>query len=222
MTNVRIKQILDMLDSAGEQLMSIPDDMFLSINPVDNKELEKVQLIVKFNDSLETFSNVASEVKEQIKSFFLIDPENEDIERESSNGKKGERIIKELDKSESHSIDEDFTFKRPYGFVFDDVACKGLKTWKSLYIQLLKELNNKNPDLFARLPLDENFVSERGNKIFSANTEELRKPEELFPNIFVETNYSAKGIIENIKRILLYFDIQVNDFKIYLREDRNA
>lgn len=39
MTKDKIKDILDMIDTLQEQLLSLPDDMLLCIDPRDNESL---------------------------------------------------------------------------------------------------------------------------------------------------------------------------------------
>jgi hypothetical protein len=223
MTQIKIKEILDMLNTLNEYFLSLPDDMLLGIDPRDNESLERgFQFIRQFNDSLSDFTSSSAKIEAQIKKYFSINPEEDDVEKESSKENINKRIVKELDKTESHSLDENFTYKRPYGFVLADAAYKGIKTWKSLYMQALKELNAQNSELFLKLPEEERFISKRGNSLFSKDGSELRIPEELFSGFFVEINLSANHIRNNIKELLEHFEIKYKEFKIYLREDRDA
>ena len=64
-------------------------------------------------------------------------------------------------------MNENFTYKRPYGFILLNAAYKGLKTWKNLYIQVLKELREKNENLFNKMTEEDKFISKRGNPLFS-------------------------------------------------------
>jgi len=41
MTKDKIKEILDRIDTLQEQLLSLPDEMLLSIAPRDNESLEQ-------------------------------------------------------------------------------------------------------------------------------------------------------------------------------------
>ncbi|MEE4359652.1 MAG: hypothetical protein V2I97_24485 [Desulfococcaceae bacterium] len=224
MTYDKIKNILDILNTLNEYLLSLPDDMLLNIDPRDNESLEQgIQFIKEFNDSFSQFSDGANRIEKQIKNYFSIDPEGEEMEHEitDNEGKNG-RVIKELDKSESHTPDENFTYKRPYGFVLDNSAYKGIKTWKSLYIQILKELNSKDPERFSGLPTEKRFISRRGNPLFSVNENDLRIAEKLSDDFCAEINLSANHIIKNIKILLDYFGIDYKKLQIYLREDRDA
>ena len=224
MTQNKIKEIIDLLNTLNEYILSLPDDMLLNIDPRDNESLDQgVQFIKEFNDNSDEFSLAAAKIEQQIKQFFSVNPEDEEVEKEeSSSSDSNTRIIKDLDRTEPHSLDESFTYKRPYGFVLGSAAYKGLKTWRSLYLQTLAELLSLDPDRFSRLPQEEKFVSRRGNSWFTTQQEGLRFPVKLEAGFYVEANLSANSIRDNIKELLTHFGLDYKDMRIYLREDRDA
>ncbi len=219
----KLKEILDTLNNLQENLLSLPEDMLLNIDPRDNDSLEQgTHFIRAFNVNLDKFMDIAIEIAEQIKTHFSINPEEEEIEKETvKNQQKQDRIIKELDKTTPHTLDENFTYKRPYGFILGDTAFKGIKTWRNLFILVLDELYEKDPLRFARLPEEEKFISNRGNPLFSRE-DNLRKGIKLKSELYVEANFSANDIRKNIKSLLEHFQIEPGEMKIYLREDRDA
>lgn len=223
MTNQdKISSILDMMNDLQENLLALPDDMLLSIDPRDNESLEEgMQFIKAFNTNLQDFSSSSKAIAEQIKAHFGVNPEIEEVEVESSNRAERDRIVKELDKTEPHSLEENFTYKRPYGFVLQDTAYKGLKTWKHLYMLILDYLYKKDSKLFASLPTEKKFISNRGNPQFSLKATDLRVAEE-FNDLFIEVNLSAKSLTKNISALLNHFEIPPTQMRIYLREDRDA
>jgi len=223
MTKDKIKDILDMIDTLQEQLLSLPDDMLLTIDPRDNESLEQgLKFIKSYNENLNHFTTSSSKLAEQVKTYLGINPEEDELEQETTNRQKRDRIIKELDKTSPHTLDEEFTYKRPYGFILQDSAIKGLKTWKNMYLHVLNILKNKAPEKFAMLPKTEKFISKRGNPLFSKTGTELRVAEKLSEGFFVEVNLSANMIRNNIRELLGHFDIEPLSMKIYLREDRDA
>ncbi len=216
--------MLDQMNTLKEQLLSLPDDMLLNIDPRDNRSLESgVNFIKSFNDNYAQFADGIQKIEIQIKQHFSIDPEQEEVVHDTTSGaNQVNRLIKELDKTESHSIDESFTFKRPFGFVLGNTAYKGIKTWKNLYIQVLKELKAMDPVRFANLPSESKFISRRGNPLFATSEEGLRSAEKLHNRFYIETNLSANSITTAISDLLVFFDIKPSSIKIYLREDRDA
>ena len=223
MTQNQIKEIMDMLNTLQEHLLSLPDDMLLNIDPRDNESIENgMQFIIAFNESLNQFVDSTSKIEKQIKSHFRINPEEDDIEKETANRSKRERIVQELDTTTRYSLDENFTYKRPYGFILGETAYKGIKTWKNLYLNVLQVLNEKDSGRFSQLPDNENFVSTRGNNLFSRNKELLRAPAKLEAGFYAEINLSANQITKNIKILLEHFGFDYRNMKIYLREYRDA
>lgn len=223
MTNGNIKNILDMLNTVRENMLSLPDDMLLGIDPRDNESLEEgLNFIKSFNTNLDQFTQCVSKIESQIKQHFAMNPEEEEVETGSSSRAKRDRIIRELDNATPHSLEENFTYKRPYGFVLEEAAYKGIKTWKNLYFHILEYLKKKNPNKFKALLSDPKFVSKRGNRLFAEDPEILRIGEELKPGFYVEVNLSANHIRNNIQILLEHYDIKSNAIKIYLREDRDA
>ncbi|MDT8389818.1 MAG: hypothetical protein RRC34_04840 [Lentisphaeria bacterium] len=219
----KINTLLDMLDTVQEGLLSLPDDMLLSIDPRDNESLDEgAQFIKEYNDVLGTFTQSTAKIAEMIKRHFDVNPEEDEVEKESANRGKRDRIIKELDRTESHFLGENFTYKRPYGFILGEAAYKGLKTWKNLYMHILRLLQEKDAEKFARLPREPKFISRRGNPLFSPNRDDLRVAGEFADGFFVEVNLSANHILKGIENLLEHFGIPPRNLKIYLREDRDA
>lgn len=223
MTNKnKINSILDMMDDLQEDLLALSDDMLLSIDSHDNESIDEGAVFLKgYNTNLSHFSSASQALAEQIKAHFGVNPEVADVEVEINEQEKKNRIIKELDKTEPHALGEIFTYKRPYGFVLQDSAYKGIKTWKHLYVLVLDYLHKKDSQLFQALPTEEKFISKRGNPLFSLNQQELRVAE-ASNGLFVEVNLSANGLMKNVALLLGHFEIPSTHLRIYLREDRDA
>jgi len=219
----KMKEILDNLNNLQENLLSLPEDMLLNIDPRDNESLEQgIQFIQTYNENLDQFVDSATKIADQIKTHFSINPEEEEIEKELITEQRQDRTIRELDKTEPHTLDENFTYKRPYGFILGDTAFKGIKTWRKLLVLVLDELNEKDSNRFAKLPQEEKFISNRGNPLFSKEKHNLREGKRLKSGVYVEVNLSANDIRKNIKSLLEHFQLSSADMKIYLREDRDA
>lgn len=223
MNKDKIKIIYDSLIDIHEKLLALPDDIHLDIDPHDNESLENgMKFLRSYNNNLTDFTKATNKISENLRSYFKINPEGETVEGESSDSVQKERIIQELDKTKPHTLDENFTYKRPYGFVLEDSAFRGLKTWKSLYLKVLDVLKKNNYEKFKILSEIEDFISNRGNPLFSKKEQDLRVAEKIEDYFFVEVNLSANHIRNNIKQLLEYFSLNPENMKIYLREDRDV
>jgi len=223
MNKEKIKIIYDSLVDVQEKLLSLPDDIHLDIDPRDNKSLENgMKFLRNYNNNLADFTKAANKISVNLRNYFKINPEDENVEGESFNNDRRERIIQELDKTKPYTLDENFTYKRPYGFILESSAFKGIKTWKSLYLKVLEVLKKSNFEKFKRLPEIETFISKRGNPLFSKKEQDLRVAEKIENYFFVEVNLSANHIRNNIKQLLEYFSLNPANMKIYLHEDRDV
>ncbi len=175
MNKDKIKIIYDSLIDIQEKLLSLPDDIHLDIDPRDNESLENgMKFLRSYNNNLADFTKTTNKISENLRNYFKINPEGENVEGESSDSVRKERIIQELDKTKPHTLDENFTYKRPYGFVLEDSAFRGLKTWKSLYLKVLEVLKKNNYEKFKRLSEIGDFISTRGNPLFSKGQKRVR------------------------------------------------
>lgn len=223
MNQQKIKELLDTLNNLQENLLSLPDDMLLNIDPRDNESLiQKPRFIIEYNDILEQFCGTTAKIENLIKSYFSIDPEKDEVIKESKNSEARKRLIADLDQAIPHTLDENFTYKRPFGFILGDTAVKGLKTWKSLFLLVLDILQEIDKKKFSALPQTERFISNRGNPWFSTDQSKLRVAEKLSAGLYVEVNLSANMIRNNMVELLEHFGLDPKAMTIYLREDRDA
>ena len=105
---------------------------------------------------------------------------------------------------------------------YQDVGKNRIKKWKSLYLKVLEVLKKNNYEKFKRLSEIEDFISTRGNPLFSKKEQDLRVAEKMNDIFFIEVNFSANHIRNNIKQLLEYFSLNPANMKIYLREDRDV
>jgi hypothetical protein len=223
MNQQKIRELLDTLNSLQENLLGLPDDMLLNIDARDNDSLEQgTRFIIEYNNSLRLFVESSSKIATLIKAHFSIDPEKDEVVEESANRQQRERLIAELDQTVPHTLGENFTYKRPYGFILGDAAVKGLKTWKSLYLYVLDILQAADSEKFYALPQTERFISNRGNPLFSTDYSILRVGDKLPSGLYAEVNLSANMIRDNLYNLLEHFGLDPRTIKIYLREDRDA
>ena len=220
--NMQVKGLLDQLEEVREQLLAFADDAFHSIDYRNPEQLARgTAFIGEFNERLTTFDQLAAELSRMIQQHTHLSiadtPPTLPTDRAEF-----ERITRELDTATPHSIDESFTYKRPYGFILRQHAYKDLLTWKQLYEALCRILADLDPDRWAAVPDNPAFTSAQNRKAFSRDPRDLRGPLPAVRGIYPEAHYSANSIRDNIAKLLAGFGIGHTELKIYLRQDRDA
>lgn len=220
----RVRQILTDLEGVREALLALSDDIWLSIDHNDTEALnEGVNFKVAYNEKMAAFNRQAYDLSALVQQYTQIPIETPSGAGTGRNGvAENQRMILELDRDTPHYLNEDFSYKRPYGFVLQGQAYKDIVTWLGVYKLVCTLLLNKDRARFTSLPDHEAFISRRGNKDFARNAEELRIPFEITNGMYMETNHSAKAITRRISELLNVFGIAEQAFVIYLREDRDA
>ena len=218
----RTRAILEDLEAVRENLLALSDEIWQSIDHNDPEGLEEgVRFKRSYNEKMVAFDTLASELSAMVQQFTSVRlGEHEEIggEDESENV----RIIQALNREEPHSIDEDFTFKRPHGFILDGQATTGITTWRRVFELVCQQLQRRDPQRFAELPENPDFISNRGHPSFSQGTEALRTAWAIGDGLYAEVNLSANGIRDTIRRLLATFDIPKDRLQLFLREDRDA
>ena len=220
----KIRNILSNLKSVQEDLLALSDDLWLEIDHNDNNSMEHgVKFKSDFNMCNLQFTQSANSLSDLIQNYTntpLYTPEERknDVVVQSER----ERIIKELNTREPHSLSEDFKYKRPFGFVLENSAYENKLTWSEVYNQICTYLHNKDASLFESLGNNPDHISNRNNKYFSRQSGDLRSAQKCGSSIFIEMNLSANQIRDSIIRLLKTFKIQEKKLIIYFREDRDA
>lgn len=218
----RTLQILRDLEAVRENLLALSDEIWLSIDHNDADALEEgVEFKRAYNAKLSAFDALSSELSRLVQQFTRVDLAVEE-ESGDDDSQSNLRIIEQLNRELPHSIDEDFTFKRPHGFILDGFATTGITTWRRLYEIVCVALLRRDAELFRHLFDHEKFVSSRGHRQFTADPSELRSPSRLEEGIYTEINLSANGLRDVIRSLLDVYAIPRDRLQIFLREDRDA
>jgi hypothetical protein len=221
-TQDRTLQILEDLEVVRENLLALSDDIWLSIDHNDTQAMDQgVQFKRAYNEKSRAFDNVAAELSALIQQYTSVPLESEERSGEGDR-ERNERIVQELNREEAHSIDENFKFRRPHGFILDGQATMGVKTWRRVFELVCRQLLRRNADRFRALPDNPSFITRRGGRRFSRNSEEMRSATEIGEGIFAEINLDANDLCRTLRLVLAAFDIPAADIRIFLREDRDA
>jgi hypothetical protein len=218
----RVRNILDDLEAVRENLLALSDDIWHSIDHNDPQALDAgVEFKRAYNTKAAAFDQIASELSTLVQQYTSVRLE-ESEQTGADDGEENERIIRELNRDEPHLLDENFTYKRPHGFVLDGRGTTGVTTWQRLYELVCKQLIARDEGRFRDLENHPDFVSNRGHHTVTRDAATLRKPLAVSDGLYIEANLSANDIRDVIRRLLEVFEIPTDRMQIFLRQDRDA
>lgn len=218
----RTRAILEDLEAVRENLLGLSDDIWDSIDRQDLVAFDEgVQFMRSYVEKMTAFDQVASDLSSLIQQYTSVRLE-ESEQTGGTDGDQNDRIIAELDREEPHLMNEDFTYKRPFGFILDGYAASGITTWQRLYELVCRHLVSRDESRFRSLHDHPEFISNRRHHTVTSDPNSLRKAMELANGLFVESNLSANSIRDVISRLLDAYEIPNENMKVFLREDRDA
>jgi hypothetical protein len=219
----RIQHILQDLDRVRENLLALSDDIWLSIDHNDTEAMQEgVAFKATYNEKMAAFDRLAGELSQHIQQFTQVPAEVEQPAPTQQTQESRHRVIQDLDRHEPHGMNEDFTFKRPYGFRLGDAAHADINTWRRMYELVILILRERDQARYGALPENRAFLTRRGNPGFSRDPMTLRSALELPDGIFAEANLSANSLRDQMKLLLHEFGIEEATMTIYLRQVRDA
>ncbi|NCD33271.1 MAG: hypothetical protein EOL87_07600 [Spartobacteria bacterium] len=225
-SNKTIRTILEDLARVQENMLSLSDDIWLNIDHNDSEELQRGYEFKKaYNEKMTAFDRLATDISVLVQQYTAIrldSFDDDDGTGKENADEKNARIIRDLNRDEAHAITEQFTFKRPCGFVLCGKGYSGINTWRGIFEKVCQLLHERNAELFKRLPTHEDFLTRRGNPLFSINIDALRHAAEVVPGLYAEVNLSANALCEQMRLLLHTFGISENDMTVYLRQDRDV
>lgn len=221
-TSERTRRILEDLEAVRENLLALSDDIWHSIDHNDPQALDAgVEFKRAYNAKAAAFDQIASELSALVQQYTSVRLEEAEQTGED-NGEQNARIVAELNREQPHSLDENFTYKRPHGFVLDGRGTTGVTTWQRLYELVCQQLFARDEGRFRGLENHPEFVSNRGHHTVTGDRTTLRKPLAVSADLYIEANLSANGIRDVIRRLLEEFEIPTDRMQIFLRQDRDA
>ncbi|EJP6471889.1 hypothetical protein NHI66_001157 [Clostridium botulinum] len=123
-----------------------------------------------------------------------------------------------VDNNIEHSLYENFTHIRPFGFKINNSRLIEGRTWQEVLIKTSEFLFNKDRTKLLSFENNKNMNGKK-NKYFSSKPENIRKPELVANSIYIETNMSGNSIRNLIIKMLKQYNIKVSDYKVYFRAD---
>lgn len=215
-----IRDILRDLERVRENMLALSDDIWLSIDHNDPEALQEgVEFKKEYNDKMSAFDRLATDISELVQQFTNVQVEEETAPVTDS---ENERIVRDLNKEEPHQLAENFTFKRPYGFILCGRAFKNVNTWRRMFELVCRELQKHDAKKFASLPENKAFQNSRGKSTFASSPDKLRAAVKLTEDVYAEVNLSANALRDVMQKLLEVYEIPAEDMTVFLRQDRDA
>lgn len=218
----RVEMILRQLEEAREGLFSYADDVWQGIDHRDAaKRNAGVAFIDALNEHITDLGNLTDQLEQLIEQYTAVTPRPRP--RVVTSPQEGTAPhTQELAGATAHTLDESFTWKRPYGFTLRSLEVTDVATWRELYGALCGALAELDAETFRALPENNQFLSQHGHRDFARTRKGLREALVVGDGIFAEVHYSANSIRDKIKELLILFGVQPADMRIYLRQERNT
>ncbi len=218
----RTRAILEDLEAVRENLLALSDDIWAGIDRQDLTAFDEgVRFMRSYVEKMSEFDRLAAELSVLIQQYTQVSLEAAE-ETGQEDRERNERIIQDLNRDEPHSLDENFTYKRPHGFILVGQAASGITTWQRLYELVCRQLHQRDAGRFGSLVDHPEFISNRGHHSVTHDPNSLRGALQVDQGLFVECNLSANGIRDMLRRLLDAFQIAPDQLRLFLRQDRDA
>src|SRR5271157_4596820 len=136
----RTRAILEDLEAVRENLLALYDDIWAGIDRQDLAAFDDgVRFMRSYVEKMTEFDRLADDLSVLIQQYTQVSLEATE-ETGQEDRERNERIIRELNRDEPHSLDEDLTYKRPHGFILAGQATSGITTWQRLYELVCRQL----------------------------------------------------------------------------------
>ena len=199
--------------------MSLSDDIWLSIDHNDTVAMERgCKFKSIYNGKMQAFDSLSSEISELVQNFTHVN-----LQSKESDGSVGdtdnERLVQELRSDEPHSLYENFTFKRPHGFILKGTAITRSKEINALVDEFLmdqypKEFQGSSTGTFKYRP---NKIAEMladPDVVLNLSDNDKVALQTIYPNLLDEMTFSLKSA----PKVKIVSDGIKNSKKVYLEK----
>ncbi len=213
---LEILECMELLEQAVGQCASpIAQSIYRAFNQRDYERAESLK------DLHETIDRVQRKLKYY--SGLLESGSAPEELATMSNGNESAGILPsynelQLDPNIPHTLNESYTHRRPAGFELFGTKYDATE-WKGVLTKTCELLASKDASLFRSFLWDKSMQG-RKLRYFSQDPREIRAPRRVEgTDIYVTTHLSANDIGKLIVRMLTKYDIDVTEYKVFLRAD---
>lgn len=200
----------------------------VKINHILQELLDEIALVVEYfisegyiPDKLDNIYEQISNIKEEMSLGYgqlnlLEDTHTEDKAKGTINTNEDCQV----DNTIEHTLLENFTHIKPYGFKFLNNELAEAKNWKSLYIKACEMFFKLDKDIFISF---ENKTNMNGQtrSYFSKEKHEIDFPVKIMGKTYVNTGFGANEYRDILVKILKEYNYDAKEFKVYFKADYN-
>lgn len=209
--------ILESLELLNVVINDTVEAVGLKINKsFSNKKYDKIPSYLELAKNIGLYQKKIEDTISKIDIDEFIVNEETDEETESKNIPNYSEYI--VDSNLEHSLYENFTHKRPYGFKINNENIIKVKTWQEMLIKTCEYLLIIDENKFVSFE-NKKIMNGKKNKYFSINPDNMRKPKKVANKIYVEINLSSNGIRNLIMKLLKEYNINISQYRVYFRAD---
>lgn len=211
---------IDLFESI-ELLQTVLNDTIKEISDKTSVKVieRKFDELSKLGKMAETLSSHEDKLM-QILSVLEIESDEDFESTDESEEKRGLPNYDEyvVDNKVEHTLYENFTHIRPFGFKINDDKLIEAKTWQEMLIKTCELLIAIDKDKFLAFENNKSMNGKK-NKYFSKDESIIRKPGSIGNEMFIELNQSSNSIRNFIMKLLKEYGFKVGDYKVYYRAD---
>lgn len=125
-----------------------------------------------------------------------------------------------VDNTIEHTLLENFTHIKPYGFMFLGKEVIEAKSWKSLYIKACEIFLKLDEKIFLNFE-NKTYMNGQSRSYFSKEKTNMDQPVKILDKIYISTGFAANEFRDILMKILKEYNYNVKEFKVFFRADYN-
>lgn len=181
-------------------------------------------------DKIPYYSSIAEEIEfyeKKIEEIIsMVDVDDDIIMEEETDEEVEVKTIPNyseyvVDHNIEHTLYENFTHKRPFGFKLNDHHIVEVKTWKDMLIRTSEYLIAIDEKKFLSFEIKASMNGKK-NKYFAINPDDMTRPRKVAGKIYIEMNQSGNAIRNLIIKLLKEYNFKISEYKVYFRADYSS
>lgn len=211
---IELRESLELIQSVLSETVELAGASIENV--IRDRKFEKLPY---YTELAEHGYNYEEKIEQVMGLLEMEESEVADLDEETTEGRQIPNYEEyRVDHRIEHSLLEDFRFKRPYGFKLNEDQDVEAKTWKEMLVRFSEILYALDKRKFLSFEHDPTMNGRR-KRHFSKNEADLRDPQCIGGEIFIETHHSANTIRNFMIKMLSNYDFKISDFRVYYRAD---